>query len=110
MSIINVDLIFTDFSFFGYSILFKKNSAANKEKLLMQTEFVLMIPNINITPSIDELQQHFNNAMNSLFNVHRSVTMWGQQSAKNVISDTDSGKIKHFQIALLNFLFHGTMV
>ncbi|XP_058810344.1 dynein axonemal heavy chain 8 [Phymastichus coffea] len=74
------------------NIVFRKNSTGKDEKLLMETDFILMIPNIVIVPSIDELQQHFNNVMSSLFNVHQSVTMWGQLFAnKNMISDTDAG-------------------
>jgi dynein heavy chain len=52
------------------------------EKPLMQTDFVLQIPNIVIVPSLDELQNHFNRVMNSLFEVHKYVIMWGQQYEK----------------------------
>ena len=59
-----------------------------EEKLLLQTDFVLKIPNIIIIPSLDELQIHFNKVMDSLFETHKTVTMWGQKSSRDEETDT----------------------
>ncbi|KAJ8670776.1 hypothetical protein QAD02_002035, partial [Eretmocerus hayati] len=73
------------------SILFKKVTDTDDEKVLMQTDFVLRIPHIVISPSIEELQNHFNKVMEGLFGLHKSVPMWGRQAGgeKKDEQDTD---------------------
>lgn len=58
---------------------------------MIQTDFVLQIPNIVISPNIDELQNHFNIAINSLFEAHKSITIWGQQYNKKTEAVGESG-------------------
>ncbi|OXU30794.1 hypothetical protein TSAR_013179 [Trichomalopsis sarcophagae] len=75
----------------GSSTILFKIVSTSQENLLMQTDFVLQIPNIVISPNIDELQSHFNVAMNSLFEAHKSITIWGQQYNKKSEAVAESG-------------------
>lgn len=49
------------------------------EAPLMETHFVLQIPNIVIVPGIDELQLHFSKVITNLIGIHKSIVMWGQR-------------------------------
>ncbi|KAI4504021.1 hypothetical protein M0802_000492 [Mischocyttarus mexicanus] len=53
---------------------FKPNDAA-----LMLTQFVLQIPNIVTVPSIEELQNNFEQVIISVMDTHKSIILWGQR-------------------------------
>ncbi|KAI4493643.1 hypothetical protein M0804_001819 [Polistes exclamans] len=53
---------------------YKSNDAA-----LMLTQFVLQIPNIVTVPSIEELQNNFEQVIISVMDMHKSIIQWGQR-------------------------------
>ena len=46
---------------------------------LLLTNFILQIPNIVISPNIDELQHYFWKVIMNVIETHKSVIMWGQR-------------------------------
>ncbi|XP_046493196.1 dynein axonemal heavy chain 8 [Neodiprion pinetum] len=60
------------------SVLLRENIEGG-EVPLMETQFVLQIPNVIIVPPIDELQLHFNRVITNLIGTHKSIVMWGQR-------------------------------
>lgn len=45
----------------------------------MFTQFVLQIPNIVTVPSIEELQNNFEQVIISVIDTHKSIILWGQR-------------------------------
>lgn len=53
---------------------------------IMETHFVLQIPNIIIIPTIEELQNHFNKVITSIIEANKNIIIWGQRySAKTQV-------------------------
>ncbi|XP_036143732.1 dynein heavy chain 8, axonemal [Monomorium pharaonis] len=57
--------------------------AIDQEIPIMMTYFVLQIPNIIISPSIEELQSHFSKVITNIIETHKKVFMWGQRYSTN---------------------------
>lgn len=49
---------------------------------LMFTNMILHIPNISISPSLDEIQYYFGKVISNILDVNKKITQWGQRSDK----------------------------
>lgn len=49
------------------------------DNALMFTQFILQIPNIVTMPSIEELQNNFEQVIMSIIDTHKSIILWGQR-------------------------------
>lgn len=56
----------------------KRINSRGKEPLLL-AHFVLQIPNIVLTPSIEELDTHVNTVLTNSIGVHKGIIIWGQR-------------------------------
>lgn len=62
----------------AFSAILHENIDGSESPILL-TQFVLQIPNIVTSPSIEELQSHFNKMIMNILHIHKSVIMWGQR-------------------------------
>lgn len=46
---------------------------------ILVTNYVLQIPNIVVSPSIEELQHHFGKVITNVLEMHKQVVSWGQR-------------------------------
>ena len=86
----------------NYSVLLRENVVEGESPLLL-TYFILQIPNIVISPNIDELQNYFAKVITTLIETHKGIIMWGQRefSREGQTQETEKSK---FYIALYYFL------
>ncbi|KAF7401630.1 hypothetical protein HZH68_007450 [Vespula germanica] len=74
------------------SLLNKLNDNA-----LMFTQFVLQIPNIVTMPSIEELQNNFEQVIISIIDTHKSIILWGQRYNLPNKKNFNENAIKNFK-------------
>lgn len=67
--------------------------AFEQEIPIMETFFVLQIPNILIAPSIDELQHYFGKVITTIIETHKSVITWGQRYFSTNTSTDELGNL-----------------
>ncbi|XP_011309279.1 dynein heavy chain 8, axonemal-like [Fopius arisanus] len=61
------------------SINLRDITQSHHEVPLLRTQFVLQIPTIIISPSIEKLQSSFNEMVNNLLMIHAGIKQWGQR-------------------------------
>lgn len=65
------------------SLFVSENTVEGIEPPLFLTEFVLKIPQILLSPSVEELQQCFSNFITNIVGVSKEIVMWGQRNFQN---------------------------
>lgn len=75
-----------------YCSVLVKDIAFEQEIPIMETHFVLQIPNIVIIPSIEELQHYFGKIITSIIETHKSVIVWGQRYSSTNVHKEPLGK------------------
>ncbi|XP_063992717.1 dynein axonemal heavy chain 8 [Diachasmimorpha longicaudata] len=63
------------------SITLRDTSRSYEEVPLLRTHFVLQIPTITISPSIEKLQSSFSEMVKNLLMIHMGVKQWGQRGS-----------------------------
>lgn len=56
-------------------------------KPLMFTNMILQIPNITISPSLDEIQFYFGKVVSNILDINKAITQWGQRSNKIMVTE-----------------------
>lgn len=56
----------------------------------METYLILRIPNIVVSPTVDEMQSDFGNIVTNVLQTCKNVTMWGQRYNPKVVRRKDS--------------------
>ncbi|XP_067209496.1 dynein axonemal heavy chain 8 [Linepithema humile] len=79
------------------SVLFQ-DIEIEQEIPIMETHFVLQIPNIVIIPTIEELQNHFSKVITSIIETNKNVIIWGQRYSTQVEPLDEKLLKNYFQI------------
>ncbi|XP_014480405.1 PREDICTED: dynein heavy chain 8, axonemal [Dinoponera quadriceps] len=88
-----LDLLRTKAEYVGPVL--EDTSTEERETPILVTNFVLQIPNIVITPSIEELQHHFGKVVASVMETHKKVVLWGERySSTNMQPELFIDKLK----------------
>ena len=74
------------------TILYKERTQQNLEETgslapFFYSDFVLKIPNVSMSPSLDEIQQAINKCTNVILSITKNITMW-DSTVKGMLSNS----------------------
>lgn len=79
-----------------------RENAVEEAAPLFITNFILQIPNIVISPDIEELQNYFAKVVTNVIETHKGIIMWGQRNflKEEKTLETEKSKLfkKHYNI------------
>lgn len=65
---------------FAFTVVTEEES--NFIRPFLYTSMILHIPNISISPSLDEIQLYCGKVVSNILEIHKGVIQWGQRSSK----------------------------